>query len=70
MACDWQDVKVPFLDLLQTTHGYLTQETKDTNLRRVTGLGLAAAGAQEAQSGGPYNLCNCQIETRYNLCNS
>jgi hypothetical protein len=65
MACDWQDVRVSLLELLLTMHGYLTQETKDINLSRVTGLGFAVAGAQEAESDGPYNLCISQVEARY-----
>jgi Complex I intermediate-associated protein 30 (CIA30) len=62
---EWQDIRVPVVDFLLTTHGYLTHERRYINLRRVTGLGFAVSGGREVQHDGPFKFCIGAIEAGY-----
>ena len=66
-AGEWQDVKIPVIDFLLTTRGFLHPETRYINLRRVTCLGFSVAGGREVQRDGPFKLCVASIEAGYDL---
>lgn len=62
---DWQDVQVPIVDFLLTRDGYLTEEFRVANLRRVVSLGFSVAGGRDIQHDGPFKLDISRIAAGY-----
>ena len=64
---EWTDHKVPVVDFLLTSGGYVANHQRVINLSRVTGLGFALSGGGEVQEEGPFKLCVSSIEAGYDL---
>lgn len=64
---EWTDHKVPVVDFLLTSGGYVADHQRVINLSRVTGLGFALSGGGEVQEEGPFKLCVSSIEAGYDL---
>ena len=64
---EWEDIKIPVVSFVLTTNGYVADEPRCINLRRVTGLGFSVVGGREIQEDGPFKLCVGKIEAGYDL---
>lgn len=62
---EWQDVKAPVVDFVLTRQGYVTEDVRIANLRRVTSLGVSLIGGGDVQPDGTFQLCISRIEAGY-----
>jgi hypothetical protein len=61
----WTDISIPVVHFLLTRNGYITEEIRYPNLRRVTGLGFSVLGGAQLQEDGPFKLCISSISAGY-----
>lgn len=62
---EWQDFETAIVDFVLTRNGYLTEENRVPNLRRVTSIGFSVIGGAQLQENGPYKLCISQVVAGY-----
>lgn len=53
------------MEFILTRNGYLTEENRIPNLRRVTSIGFSVIGGAQLQEEGPYKLCISNVIAGY-----
>lgn len=63
----WEDVRLAIVQFVLTRDGYLTEESRIPNLRRVTSIGFSVMGGSYLQDDGPYQLCVSRLAAGYDM---